>query len=86
MVGTMVYAVAEENSINVILDGNQIEFDVEPMLIGGRTMVPLRAIFEALGATVLWDEATKTVSAYNEAYYVKATIDNRDMYVNGQAR
>lgn len=86
MVGTMAHVVADENSIYVILDGNQIEFDVEPMLIGGRTMVPLRAIFEALGATVLWDEATRTVSAYNEAYYVKATIDKQDMYVNGQVR
>lgn len=86
MVGAMVPAKAEENSIKVVLDGRQLSFDVEPMLIGGRTMVPLRAIFEALGATVLWDETTKTVSAYNEAYYVKATIDKQDMYVNGQVR
>lgn len=86
MMGCMVHTMAEENSIMVILDGNQLEFDVEPMLIGGRTMVPLRAIFEALGATVSWDEATRTVTAYNEAYYVNATMDNQEMYVNGQAR
>ena len=86
MVGTLVHVSAEENSIKVILDGNQIEFDVEPLLVGGRTMVPLRAIFEALGATVLWDGETRTVTAYNDAYYVKATIDKQDMYVNGEAR
>ena len=74
---------AEEN-VKVYVDDVQVEFDVQPQLIGGRTMVPLRAIFEALGATVQWDGETKTITAYNEAYFVKATIDNTTMTVNGE--
>ena len=38
-----------------------IPLDVPPTIINDRTMVPLRAIFEALGAVVDWDDETKTV-------------------------
>jgi hypothetical protein len=41
-----------ENAITVTIDGNALAFDVPPQLIGGRTMVPMRIIFEALGASV----------------------------------
>jgi len=47
---------AEVPEIRVILDGVELEFDVPPMIIDNRTMVPMRAIFEALGAEVEWDQ------------------------------
>ena len=46
---------AEDNSIKVLLNGEYVNFDVEPQLVNGRTMVPFRAIFEAMGATVEWN-------------------------------
>lgn len=52
-----------EPPITVWLDGIQVPFDVAPAVIQGRTLVPLRAIFEALGATVSWDQATQTATA-----------------------
>ena len=42
------------DTIYVTLDGSYIEFDVKPQIINGRTMVPIRAIFEKMGATVEW--------------------------------
>ena len=51
------------DEITVELDGNPIEFDVKPEIIDGRTMVPLRKIFEEIGALVKWDNDTQTVSA-----------------------
>ena len=39
--------------------------DVNAQIIGGRTMVPVRAIGEAFGALVGWDDATKTVTVEN---------------------
>ena len=53
-------AAKEEPSISVMLDGKYIEFDVQPTMINDRTMVPLRAIFEALGASVGWIEESET--------------------------
>lgn len=74
------------NDIQVFVDKEKVFFDVAPRLIGGRTMVPLRAIFEALGAEVIWDESSRTVTAYNEAYLVEATIDKKTMYVNNEEK
>ena len=77
---------ATEKGVSVVVDGQPVQFDVAPRLIGGRTMVPLRAIFEALGATVNWDASTKTVTAYNEISVVKCTIGSNTMYINNIAR
>lgn len=70
------------NDITVYVDNIRLEFDVQPQMISGRTMVPLRAIFEALGATVEWDGATQTVTAYNDQYFVIARIGDTSMTVN----
>ena len=51
-----------ESGITVILDSKIMSFDVPPQLMNGRTMVPLRAVFEAMGAHVDWDGATETVT------------------------
>ena len=75
-----------ERPVTVTVDGQVVNFDVQPRLIGGRTMVPLRAIFETLGATVEWNEASQTVTAYNEAYIVKCAIDSNTMYINNEAK
>jgi len=42
--------------------GNEVENDVAPKIVNGRTMLPIRFVAEALGATVLWDEAARAVS------------------------
>lgn len=41
--------VSADESIKVILDGKQLQFDVPPQTIEWRTMVPMRVIFEELG-------------------------------------
>ena len=49
--------------INVIVNGTALTFDQPPVVVDGRTLVPLRAIFEALGAEVKWEQSTQTVTA-----------------------
>jgi hypothetical protein len=58
----------------VILDGSLLVFDVPPIIEDGRTLVPLRTIFEALGATVEWDNDTQTVTAFKADTEVKLVI------------
>ncbi|MDD5944674.1 MAG: stalk domain-containing protein, partial [Clostridia bacterium] len=43
------------------VNGNAFNMDVAPKIINDRTMVPVRAIAEAVGATVSWDDASRTV-------------------------
>lgn len=73
-------------SIIVTLNGEKITFDVQPQLINNRTMVPLRKIFEAMGADVAWDENTQTVTATKGNERVIATIDSKNVYINGETK
>lgn len=57
------YAVLAEDNVTVMVNGNKLNFDQPPIIKDGRTLVPLRAIFEALGAEVLWLEDEQAVAA-----------------------
>ncbi|MBT9152844.1 MAG: hypothetical protein DDT35_01070 [Firmicutes bacterium] len=43
------------------VNGRQVNLDVAPFALTGRTLVPLRFVAENLGAEVRWDEAARTV-------------------------
>ena len=75
---------ADQKPITVFLDGTQLEFDVPPMLENGRTLVPMRVIFEALGATVDWDNDTFTAIATKDDLTIKITIDDMKLYKNDE--
>lgn len=45
-----------------VIDERPVALDVAPVILDGRTLVPLRFVGEALGAEVAWDEASRTVS------------------------
>lgn len=67
----------------VTLDGEDVSFDVPPITINGRTLVPLRAIFEAMGVTVQWNAETNTVTATEGTTTIVLQIDNLNATVNG---
>ena len=69
----------------VVLDGQQLAFGVPPTIENGRTLVPLRAIFEALGANVSWDDPTQTVTATKADISIKLQIGSQTAYRNNQA-
>jgi endonuclease YncB( thermonuclease family) len=74
------------NGITVFVNGQLLEFDVPPAVVNDRTMVPLRAIFEALGAKVEWDDSTQTASASWEGGALTLQIGADSARVNGQAK
>lgn len=71
-----------EEKVTVEIDGKTIEFDVAPQIIDGRTMVPLRKIFEEIGASVKWDNDTQTVSARKNKKTITLTIDTADLQID----
>ncbi|MGN0148918.1 MAG: carbohydrate-binding domain-containing protein [Clostridia bacterium] len=71
--------------IKVIYDGEVINFDVEPEIINDRTMVPMRAIFEAFGAKVKWDGETSTVTAKRKSKTISMTIGSTEMTKNEES-
>jgi len=68
----------------VILDGRQLTFEVPPIIENDRTLVPLRAIFEAMGASVDWNNTTRTVTSIKEGTTVVLAIGSIKPTVNGQ--
>lgn len=49
-------------SREIVVNGVSKPLDLAPEIRNGRTLVPLRALSEALGASVEWDESTKTIT------------------------
>jgi competence protein ComEC len=82
---TTVVVSAGNNTVKVVLNGNQLVFDdVNPIIENGRTLVPLRKIFESLGAKVTWQEATRTVIGEKGSLKVILQIGNKEAYVNNE--
>lgn len=73
---------ANENEISVYVEGQKVSFDVPPQTINDRTMVPIRAIFEVMGATVNWDNATQTAICTKDNSVVKMTLNSKTEYIN----
>ena len=76
---------ATTKKITVVLNGKKIAFDVAPVIEKGRTLVPVRAIFEALGAKVNWDAKTQTVTATKTKTKVTLKVGARTGHKNNSA-
>lgn len=60
MITSVTAMAADEITVNV--NGTALELDQPPIIENGRTLVPLRAIAEALGCEVVWNDTDKTAS------------------------
>ena len=79
------FASAQEG-ITVKIDGKTITFeDQEPVIVNDRTMVPMRKVFEVLGATVEWDNSTSTVTATKKDATISLKIGSTTANMNGQS-
>ena len=80
-----VISVAAEEIVCVQYNGTIVDFDVPAQVINGRTMVPIRKIFELMGATVEWNEDTQTATSKKGDHMVSMTINSNTMYIDGNA-
>ncbi|MDO4562742.1 MAG: stalk domain-containing protein [Clostridia bacterium] len=81
--------VLPQDEILVGYNRNNIDFEPygqEPVIVNDRTLVPLRAIFETMGAEVNWDDATRTVTATRGGTTISLAIGSDQLYVNGEAK
>ena len=77
LIGMVAPVYAEDNAIRVQLNGENISFDVAPQMIKNRVMVPMRAIFERLGADVEWDGQTRVITATKDETVIKLSLNSR---------
>ncbi|RIX52060.1 copper amine oxidase N-terminal domain-containing protein [Paenibacillus nanensis] len=82
--GSIAAANGKNIEISATIDGRPIYFDVAPQKIDGRVMVPLRAIFESMGAEVEWEGSTETIRGKKEDIAVTLRLNDTTAVVSGK--
>ncbi|MDI3317472.1 MAG: copper amine oxidase N-terminal domain-containing protein [Bacillota bacterium] len=75
----------KDRDLHVFVNGVEPAFDVKPVVEHGRALVPVRAIVEALKATVSWDGANDSVTVQANGHTVVFTIGSKVAVVDGQS-
>lgn len=83
-IGILPFGVSASENIYVTVDGATLNFDQPPIMQNDRVLVPMRLIFETLGATVEWDEYNQYVKATKDDISITMQIGNNTMVKNGQ--
>ena len=74
-------SVALGADISVVVNGQQIQFDQPPIERAGRVFVPLRGVFERLGASVVYDNGT--INATGNGRTIQLRIGSTTATING---
>ncbi|MBB3129974.1 hypothetical protein FHS19_004679 [Paenibacillus rhizosphaerae] len=77
-------AAAAASQISIYIDGQKLYSSQAPIMVKGRAMLPMRAIFEALDATVDWNAKTKTVTAKRDQTTIVLKIGSTSAVVNNR--
>ncbi|MBC9784653.1 copper amine oxidase N-terminal domain-containing protein [Heliobacterium chlorum] len=76
---------ANKAGIKVYVKGQKPNFDgVQPVIENGRTLVPVRAITEALGATVQWNAGEQKVTITQDNKEIILTLGSNEALINGE--
>ncbi len=73
-----------KDEVSVYLNGNKLDFTQPPVIVNGTTLVPMKAIFEAMGATITWDANTKTVYANCNGKTLEMTVGKDYAILDGE--
>lgn len=63
--------------IKILINNQPLYTDTPPVIVNERTLVPLRAIGEAMGCTVTWINATQTANLMNDSIIVSMQIGSK---------
>ena len=74
---------AAPTDVKLVINNQPVSADVMPFIENGRTLVPARAVFEALGGTVKWDQSNYIVTIEYDSTTVILKINDTVATVNG---
>ncbi len=78
-----VQPVTDDSKVYVTINGVYLASDVAPIMENGRVLVPMRAIFEALGAEVVWNAGTSTVIGRKDSTEVVLCVGESAARIDG---
>lgn len=71
--------------VTIHVNGEYLPCDVDPIIQNGRTLMPMRAAAEAIGANVAWDNATRCVTVQKSDTLAYFFVGSNTYYVNDAA-
>lgn len=74
-----------DGKIHVRVNSDNLKFDSDPIIENGRTMVPMRAIFEYFDMKVEWNAEERSVTAADANNTIKLTVGSTEATVNGKS-
>ncbi|WP_422660018.1 stalk domain-containing protein [Paenibacillus sp. EC2-1] len=72
-------------NFTILIDGVRLATSQAPVMIQGRVMLPMRAIFEALDAKVTWNQKAQTVTAVKDGTTIVLKINSKTATINRQS-
>lgn len=79
------FTVLSEENVSVRVNNNFIYSDVAPLLINGRTYLPLRAILNAIGVSnndIVWWEISESVEVRHQDIHIFMPVNSNEVIVN----
>lgn len=78
------WAAAADQSVHLMIGGQAVQPEVPPIIEKGRTLVPVRIIAEGLGASVDWDQPTRTAVIARGQQTLQLTVGSKQALLNGK--
>ena len=83
MTAMAVNAAGAEQKLKVDLNGEEVVFSgTQPVIVKGRTLIPLRGLFEKMGYTIGWEPATKTATLIKGSSIISMRDGHKALQVN----
>ncbi|MEK4424101.1 stalk domain-containing protein [Solibacillus sp. FSL K6-1523] len=82
--GSVVKKIVEKNNVTIIINGEEILFRDPILNESGHLLLPMRDFYEAIGATVFWDQENKIASSIRNNQKIDLTINSKTALVNGE--
>lgn len=79
-------ASAATEPIQVYVNQERLQFDTDPVIENGTTLVPFRTIFEKLGLEVTWDDHNRTIQGKKGTLGIQLQLGNSTVYVNEEPK
>lgn len=73
----LVSSVFAGQDIKIIFNGEELKLDVAPVVQNQTTLIPLRHVFEAFGASVQWDGESQTITAEKDGIVIWLQLNNK---------
>jgi hypothetical protein len=83
-VPSSIYVVLTIGSADMEVNGMTRKMDAAPFIKDGRTLLPIRALIEALGGSIQWNASTKTATVTLGGRTVALTIGSKTALIDGK--